>query len=219
MSNSPEPPPPLTEKLTVKKVLKSTGVGIVVLSNIINIICIAVIFIYLGSTIPALEPYVSYVAIYALGAGTFFLLLAFLIGCDWCYLRLVAPEQAGSSISEWYSKAKARSYEKLKSSNGKLSKARRTNFAIAGVVGIFFGLQNCFRPQEVPVEFGISKPLMGVFLLICGANSIRLAYVGRVPIRKGARGEDTTMGNNDSQPEPSETIPAGEYKDDDSTNE
>jgi hypothetical protein len=91
--------------------------------------------------------------------------------------------------------------------------------AIAGVVGIFFGLQNCFRPQEVPVEFGISKPLMGVFLLIGGANSIRLAYVGRVPIRKGARGEDTTMGNDDSQPEPSETIPAGEYKDNDTTNE
>jgi hypothetical protein len=58
---------------------------------------------------------------------------------------------------------------------------------------------------------------MGVFFLVGGANLIRVAYVGRVPIRKGARGEDMTMGNNDSQPESGETTPAGEYKDDDTT--
>ncbi|KAG1844704.1 hypothetical protein F4604DRAFT_219873 [Suillus subluteus] len=126
MSNSTEPPPPLTEKLAVKKVLTSIGAGIFVLSNIINSICIAVIFTYLGSTIPVLGPYARYVAVYTLGVRTVFLTCAFLVGCYWCCLRLVAPKQAGSSISEWCSKAKVHPWNFLNPSNGKLGRAGRT---------------------------------------------------------------------------------------------
>ncbi|KAG1854589.1 hypothetical protein F4604DRAFT_1261323 [Suillus subluteus] len=128
MSNLPEPPPPLTEKLTVKKVLKVIGAGIFILSNIINSFCIAVIFIYLGSTIPILEPYAQYVTVYTLGMRTVVLTCMFLVGCYWCCLRLVAPKQAGSSISEWYSKAQAHSRSALRPSNGKLGRAGRTYY-------------------------------------------------------------------------------------------
>ncbi|KAG1807868.1 uncharacterized protein BJ212DRAFT_732170 [Suillus subaureus] len=160
MSNSLEPPPPLTEKLTVKEVLISIGVGIFFLFNVINSICIVVIFIYLGSTIPVLKPYATYVAVYTLGARTVFFACMFLVGCYWCCLRLVAPKQAGSSISEWYSKVQVHSSKASVPSYRKLGKAGRTFFATTGVLYAFNGLHYCFRPERVP-EFGVYKPVIG----------------------------------------------------------
>ncbi|KAG2098383.1 uncharacterized protein F5147DRAFT_713754 [Suillus discolor] len=123
MSNVPGPPPSPTEKLTVKNVLRVIGTGIVLSSNIINGFSIAVIFIYLGSTIPVLTPYADYVAVYMLGARSIFLACVFFVGCYWCCLRLVAPKQAGSSISEWGPKAQAQFREALSPSNEKLGRA------------------------------------------------------------------------------------------------
>ncbi|KAG2121314.1 hypothetical protein DEU56DRAFT_97357 [Suillus clintonianus] len=121
MSNLPESSPLLTEKLTARKVLRAIGAGIFLFAGIINSICIAAIFIYVGSTIPALRPYASYVAFYTLGARTIFLVGAFLAGCYWCCLRLVAPKQGGSSIKKWYVKVQ----ETTSPKDGKLSKAGR----------------------------------------------------------------------------------------------
>jgi hypothetical protein len=214
MSNLPEPPPPLIEKLTAKKVLKFIGFGIFILSNIISRICIAVIFIYLGSTIPVLEPYANYVAIYTFGGRTIFLICVFLTACYWGCLRLVAPKQAGNSIDEWHSKVIAHSRETLNSSNGKLGKAWRTHFALIGILNTFNGLYYC--SVKIP-ELGIYPNAMGVILLIGAACSIRIAYVGRMSMRKGTRGEDMIMGNNDTQPESHEISPAGAHKDDGTT--
>ncbi|KAG1777910.1 hypothetical protein EV702DRAFT_1098350 [Suillus placidus] len=125
MSNLSESPPSLTEKLTVRKVLRAIGAGIFLLSHIINGICMAVIFTYLAATIPALEPYAIYFAAYTLGARTVSLTCVFLVGCYWCCLRLIAPKQAGS-ISEWSSKVNAHFCEALNPSNGKLGRAGRT---------------------------------------------------------------------------------------------
>jgi hypothetical protein len=216
MSNLPEPPPSLTEKLTVKKVLRVIGAGILVFSNIINSICIAVIFIYLGSTIPVLKPYAGYVAVYMLGARTVFFALVFLIGCYWCCLRLVAPKQAGSSISEWSSKAQARFRETSSPSNGKLGNAGRTYFATMGILNTFNGLGFGFRSWKEPV-FGVYQPVISIIYLIAAAWSIRTAYVGRVPTKKGTRGKNMTVGNNDGQPETDEVTPPGKYKDDNTT--
>ncbi|KAG2145467.1 uncharacterized protein EDB93DRAFT_1104713 [Suillus bovinus] len=145
MSNLPEPPPS-TEKLTVKKVLGVIRAGIVLLSNAINSFCVAVIFIYLGSTIPVLKPYATYVAFYMLGARTIFLA---------CHQS--TPEavfQSGAPKAEEYCR------EALSPSNGKLGRAGRI-------------------------------------------------YFGRVSTKKGTRGENMTVGNNDSQPESNEVPPAG----------
>jgi hypothetical protein len=213
MSNLTEPPPPLTEKLNVKKVLQSIGVGIFILSNIVNSICIAVIFIYLGSTIPVLEPYACYVAVYTLWARTAFFICVFLIGCYWCCLRLLAPKQAGSSISKCL-KAITNSCETL--SNRELGRVGRTFFVIIGIYYTFNALNYCFGSPKVP-ELSMYRPVICVSSIINAACSIRVAYVGRISIRKGNKSEDMTMGNDDSQPESDETAPAGEYRDNDTT--
>lgn len=217
MSNLPEPPPSVTEKLTVKNVLQTICAGVFVLSNIINNVCIAVIFIYLGSTIPVLKPYADYVAVYMLGARTVCLVLVFFVGCYWCCLRLVAPKQAGSNISQWGSKLQA-SCKAFSPKNGKIGRAGRTYFAVVGVLNTFNGLGSALLSWKQP-KFGVYHPMMGIIYLLCAAWSIRIAYVGRVPTLKGTRGEDMTLtvGNDDSQPESDEVTPPGEYKDDDTT--
>ncbi|KAG1777908.1 hypothetical protein EV702DRAFT_1098342 [Suillus placidus] len=148
MSNLSESPPSLTEKLTVRKVLRAIGVGIIFLSHIINGICMAVIFTYLAATIPALEPYAIYFAAYTLGA-TVFLTFVFLVGCYWCCLRLMAPKQAGSSISEWGPKVSAHFREALSPSNGKLGRAGRTYSHLRWLV-FWLPLMERTRVQGVP---------------------------------------------------------------------
>jgi hypothetical protein len=66
-------------------------------------------------------------------------------------------------------------------------------------------------------QFGVYQPVKGIVYLFCAALSIRIAYVGRLPMKKGTRGENMTVGNDDSQPESDEVTPPGEYKDDDTT--
>ncbi|KAG1844588.1 hypothetical protein C8R48DRAFT_458637 [Suillus tomentosus] len=199
MSNLPEPPPSSTEKLTVKKVLRATGVGIVLLSNIINGLCIATIFMYLGWTIPALNPYAGYVSIYSLGVKTMFPACVFLVGCYWCCLRLVAPKQAGSSFSDWAPKPQDYSCETLSPSNGKLGRAGRIHFALMGVFHTTNSIYHGFRFWKEP-EFSVYEFVTSVILLLGAAHSIQIAYVGRVwvPTKKGTRGNNMTLGNNDS---------------------
>lgn len=84
-----------------------------------------------------------------------------------------------------------------------------------GVNNIFNGLMYGFRSWKGP-DSGYQLP-MAVIFLMSGANSIQIAYVGRLSIKKGARDETMTMGNNDGQPESNEVIPACEHKDDDTT--
>ncbi|KAG1810320.1 uncharacterized protein HD556DRAFT_1302649 [Suillus plorans] len=182
MSNLPEPPPPSTEKLTIKKVLRVIGTGIVLL--------IAVVFIYLGSTIPVLTSYADYVAMYMLGARTIFLACMFFVGCYWCCLPLVAPKQAGSSISEWGPKAQAQFLEALSPSNGKLGRVGRIYFATTGVINAFSGLYHSFCFWKEP-GFSVRKLVMSVVFLLCAAWSIQFAYVGRVSTKKGTRGENS----------------------------
>ncbi|KAG1761858.1 hypothetical protein EDD22DRAFT_614845 [Suillus occidentalis] len=148
-----------------------------------------------------------------LGARTVFLVLVFFVGCYWCCLRLVAPEQAGSSISEWGAKLQA-SRKAFSPKNRKLGRGWRTFFAIIGVLNTFNGLSHAFLSRKQPI-FGVYQPIMVIAYLVCAAWSIRIAYVGRVPMMKGTRGE--TVGNDDSQPESDEVTPPGEYKDDDTT--
>ncbi|KAG2344230.1 hypothetical protein BDR05DRAFT_962135 [Suillus weaverae] len=211
MSNLSESPPSLTEKLTVRKVLRAIGVGIIFLSHIINSICIGVIFTYLAVTIPALEPYAIYFAAYTFGARTVFLTCVFLAGCYWCCLRLIAPKQAGSSISEWGSKVSAHIREALNPSNGKLGRAGRTYYAATGVLSIFDGWFFGFRSWKEPDSaFRVYRPAIAVLFLICAAQLIQIAYVGRVSTKKGTRGENMAVGDNDSQPESDEVNPAGE---------
>ncbi|KAG2121316.1 hypothetical protein DEU56DRAFT_927512 [Suillus clintonianus] len=226
MSNLPQPPPSSTEKLTARKVFRAIGVGIIVLASLINSICIAAIFIYIGFTIPALRPYAGYVGFYTLGARTITLLGVFSIGCYWCCLRLVAPKQAGSSLKEWRLK-----FEKtLCPSDGKLSKAARRYFGelftlnqtsdcadvlsipvAMGILNTFSGLRSVFYSWKEP-EFSRYQFVMGVILLFCGAQSSYIAYVGRVPRKKGTGGKNMTVGNNVSQPKYSDEVtPAGEY--------
>ncbi|KAG0702136.1 hypothetical protein DFH29DRAFT_923279 [Suillus ampliporus] len=118
MPRVPEPPQQLTEQLTVKKALRVVGAGICLV--------VAAVLLYLGSTIPGLKQYAYYAAVYILGTTTFILMVVFLVGCCWCILRLVAPKQAGSSISEWSSKVHASLYP----SNGQLGRAGRTQYVL-----------------------------------------------------------------------------------------
>ncbi|KAG1852555.1 hypothetical protein C8R48DRAFT_349213 [Suillus tomentosus] len=183
MSNLPGPPPSSAEKLTVKKVLRVISTGILLLSNIINGFCIAVVFIYIGSTIPVLTPYADYVAVYMLGARTIFPACVFCVGCYWCCLRLVAPKQAGSSISEWGPRARAQFCEALSPSNGKLGRAGRIYFVTTGVLNAFSGLYRSFCFWKEP-WFSVRGHVMSVIFLILGAWSIQIAYVGRVSRRR-----------------------------------
>lgn len=191
--------------------LRVIRAGIFILSNIINSICIAIIFDHLGSTIPVLVPYTTYVFAYTIGARTTFLIRVFLIGCYWCCLRLVAPKQAGSSISEWVSKLQAHSGA-LNPNHEKMSRARRTFFATTGVISTFNGLQCGFRSWQGP-DFADQLMLAAIFLFVA-ALSIQIACI---PIEKGTRGENTTVVNNDGQPEQNEVTPVCEHKDDDNT--
>jgi hypothetical protein len=86
--------------------------------------------------------------------------------------------------------------------------------AIMGIFHTFNALNYCFGSPKVP-ELSMYRPVMCVSFTINAASSIRIAYVGRMSMRKDNRGEDMTMGNDDSQPESDETTPAGEYRDDD----
>jgi hypothetical protein len=104
----------------------------------------------------------------------------------------------------------------LRSSNGKLGRAGRTFFAIIGILNTINALSYYFRPPKVP-ELSMYQPVMCVAFVINAACSIRIAYVGRMSMRRGNKSEDMTMGNDDSQPESDETTPAGEYRDDDTT--
>ncbi|KAG2039398.1 hypothetical protein BDR03DRAFT_951804 [Suillus americanus] len=85
-----------------------------------------------------------------------------------------------------------------------------------GVLHTYNGLHYCFLPRRVP-DFGVYRPVMGVIVLIGAAQSIYIAYVGRVPIKKGTRDANITVGNSDSQPESNEATPAGAHTDDDTT--
>lgn len=84
--------------------------------------------------------------------------------------------------------------------------------ATMGVLGTFNGLYIGFRSWN-KLEFGVYQPVIGVaigvFVLICAAWSFRIAYVGTVPIKKGTRGENGTVGNNDSQPKSGEVALVG----------
>ncbi|KAG0702131.1 hypothetical protein DFH29DRAFT_923242, partial [Suillus ampliporus] len=126
MSNSPEPPQQLTEQLKAKKVLRVIGAGICLIAYMINSFCIAIVFIHLATTIPALKLYAGYVASYTLWARTLSFVVVFIFGCYWCILRLVAPKQAGNSISEWGLKMQAA----LKPSNGKMGRVGRTLYVL-----------------------------------------------------------------------------------------
>ncbi|KAG1841556.1 hypothetical protein DFJ58DRAFT_72995 [Suillus subalutaceus] len=87
---------------------------------------------------------------------------------------------------------------------------------ILGVINTFNGLRFCFGPPILP-EFGVYQPVIGVIGLIGAASSIHIAYVGRVPIKKGTRDANMTVGNSDSEPESNEVTPSGTHKDDDTT--
>ncbi|KAG1731377.1 hypothetical protein EDB19DRAFT_1737857 [Suillus lakei] len=208
MSNLPEPPPS-TEKLTVRKAFVVIGAGIYVLAEIIYTISIAVIFIHLGSTIPALKPYADYAAFYTLGARTVMFVAALLVGCCWCVVRLVKPKWAGSSISEWNLEAQAPS----EPSDENLGRAWRIYFAGMGAINICNGLRLLFRSWKTP-DSAVSDLLTSIIVLGIAAWSIHVAYVGRLPRH---RGNNMAVGNNDSQPESDEVTPTGEYKDDDTT--
>ncbi|KAG2740169.1 hypothetical protein P692DRAFT_20956656 [Suillus brevipes Sb2] len=112
MSNLPEPPRSLTEKLTVKNVLQAICAGVFVLTSIVNNVWL-------------LKPYADDVAVYMPGARTVFLVLVFFVGCYCCYLRLVAPKQTGSSIPEWGSKLQA-SRRAFSPQDGQIGRAGRT---------------------------------------------------------------------------------------------
>ncbi|KAG0702128.1 hypothetical protein DFH29DRAFT_923215 [Suillus ampliporus] len=199
MSNLPEPPQKLTERLTVKKAFQAIGAGIFILAGLIDSFCITVVFIHLSATIPALKLYAGYVASYTLGARTVFLVVVFLVGCYWCILRLVAPERAGSSILEWNSKVQANT------SNEKLGRARRI-WSVVGALNTCNGLFSVFRWWKAP-DFDVYQFVTGLALLSLGAGSIYVAYVGRLSPKKI---------NNVSQPELDEVTP-GEDKDDSTT--
>jgi hypothetical protein len=83
-----------------------------------------------------------------------------------------------------------------------------------GALNTFNGLSSAFRLWKQPM-FGVYQPMMVIIYLVSAAWSIRIAYVGRVSMMKGTRGE--TVGNDDSQPVSDEVTPLGEYKDDDTT--
>ncbi|KAG1744639.1 uncharacterized protein EDB91DRAFT_1246754 [Suillus paluster] len=207
-------PPPVTEQLTVKKALRVVGIGLYVIAHIINGLCIAVVFIHLGSTVPTLKPYAGYVAFYTLGARSIFFVVVFFVGCYWCILRLVAPKQAGSNISDWSLKMQA----SMNPSDGKIGRARRIfsvatySFAAVGALNTYNGSSIVFRSWKAP-EFSAYQFVAGLVLLGAAAWLIHIAYAGRLPTNKG---ENITLGNNDSQPESDEVTP-GEYKEDDTT--
>ncbi|KAG1744640.1 uncharacterized protein EDB91DRAFT_1123670 [Suillus paluster] len=194
MSNLPELPPPVTrtEQLTVKKAFPAIGAGFFILTHIINCICVVVIFIHLGLTIPALMPY----------AGAVFFAFVFIIGCYWGILRLAAPERAGNSILEWSSKVQASS----NTSDEKISRARRIFFGTTGVLYACGGLTNLLFSRKSP-DYSVYKFAFGLLCLSFGAGFICVAYIGRLPTKKG---------NHDSQSESDEVTP-GEYKDDNTT--
>ncbi|KAG2351774.1 hypothetical protein BDR07DRAFT_1441767 [Suillus spraguei] len=195
MSHLPEPRL-LTEKLTVKKVLRAVGAGTFVLSNIINSICIAIIFVHLGSTIPVLKPYATYVAGYTFGARTMFLTTCF-CWMFWCCLRLVAPKQAGNSISEWGSKLKAQSSKPC----------RAWRITAMGILNIINGLLYGFPLME-RTRLRDQLVMAVIFFMLAPRRAL---------IKKGVRGENMTVGNTNSQPELNEVTPACGHKDDDTT--
>ncbi|KAG1755948.1 hypothetical protein EDB19DRAFT_1663830 [Suillus lakei] len=80
-----------------------------------------------------------------------------------------------------------------------------------GALNIWNGLGYLFRSWKIP-GFTVFNLLTGIMCLGSAAWSIHVAYVGRLP---RYRGNNMTVGNNDSQPESDEVTLAGEYKDDD----
>ncbi|KAG0702138.1 hypothetical protein DFH29DRAFT_517416 [Suillus ampliporus] len=76
----------------------------------------------------------------------------FLFGCCWWILRLVAPKQAGSSISEWGLKAQLTPY----SSNGQLGRLGRTYVAVLSATGTVNGFEMVFRTGSwKALDFGV----------------------------------------------------------------
>ncbi|KAG2121309.1 hypothetical protein DEU56DRAFT_97013 [Suillus clintonianus] len=207
MSNLPEPPPSLNEKLTARKVFQVIGAGIFLLAQIIYTISIAVIFTHLGSTIPTLKPFADYAAFYTLGARTVIFVAVFFFGCCWCIVRLVAPKRAGSIISEWNVKAQAPL--SLEPSNEKLGRSWRIYFASMGAFNICNGLRLIFRSWKNP-DASTSDLLTGIMVLILAAWSFHVAYTGRLPRH---RGKNMTLGTHVSQSEADKVTPS-EYKDD-----
>jgi hypothetical protein len=149
---------------------------------------IAVIFIYLGSTISVLKPYADYVAVYMLGARTVFLALVFSVGCYyWCCLRLVAPKQAGS-ISEWVSKVQARC-KAFSLDYGKLGKGVARIWCALSCIGYFnarqtheFGMRltvlvNCSCSTErLPADVLVIPATAATFNTFHGLNILRRSW-------------------------------------------
>ncbi|OAX40707.1 hypothetical protein K503DRAFT_855178 [Rhizopogon vinicolor AM-OR11-026] len=182
MSNLPKCPLPLTKQVTIKKAFRIIGAGITAV-----ILVVAVIFIHLGSTIPALKPYANYTGYHKLVGRPAYFVGIFLFGSSWWFRQLVAvaPRQGES--------------ESLTSK--KLTRKQRISYATLGACNTCNGLGFVFLSRRA-VDFSTCFYVSGLLTLGGGVCQIYIAYIGRVPTKDNKK----TVDNNDSQPASEEVI-------------